>query len=835
MFNSRFFKNKSPVSRTDLQDKYYYKGLVWSISLKISFNCFYFYGIINLVNLSFNNKIFKMKKIKIFLFSFIFIFASFLAVGFYAFSPSISSAAVEDCASGTHWNGSLCSPGYVEIGTTCSDIVKFPDNPEFCIPTNTSLTCEIPINGSSCDVYAGFSWTTTNPQMPLPVIQSQANVQFSLAVRGGETLIGGTGYQNLVDAWGAWIIHIKHNMYGPQSQAFDATYDTKLLDSQTATSHCASGSVWDGTKCSPATFSATDCMIAPNQSTCLSTFDFKLNVNPFFSATPEGAPGYGWCMRYTNDVTSIKTSNGTVVYSSPPMAIGCDNLEDMYFNNVFQFIDEDKISNIGYSHSIKESRTPWRIVTFEKTLSHSINYGENSFSLYNNFGDPSTDSRSSQFYTVRGIREMVSVTPTATCTYGYRWDDTAKKCLLPADTFTINTCEIPLNESSCEAEVVWNVQKPAPEGITSLTISSPSGTTNFSSESGRQSFYLLGTASDIVITLKHNDLILASYNGVSAKCIAGTIWNFENRGNKCLLDTVPIDGWITATPCIIGGDTCQTTLKWRVWKNTGMGEEALPVDSAKMPTITLYENNNPVSVAGYDLITKGTNPYGDFMFDVGTKTLVGATSFGNTGTNTFSTAKYTLPDVGIDYSPEVPAGVVNPTKIKTRSATFRLGVKYDILENQLTSTYDADLGSVTVNAVCATGSEWNDVTNKCMAICPSGSHRSRITNQCVPLTVILTPVDLITEVTILTETNWFSKFVGNIVSRISGKRTTSVLKAGTGVKINWNIDNTLNLIGLENVQCTDSNGKTYDKGIINQEIKVYPSSTTTYSVTCKDQ
>lgn len=779
------------------------------------------------------------------------------------------------CAGDTEWNGTMCSPAKLTM-------------------YNNGLTpgaCIIRTGESTCMVKWNFSWLAKAPKIPVinPVI---VDPQLSVTTPNSQTLYHDpfVDYDHVIPDSSGY-----YTMSGPESRYFFVYYGWEKVAEARAVSFCQSGSVWYGAKCFPATFSATDCVIAPNQSTCLSTFDFNLYVTPSLESVVP-ADNNGWCYHYTDDVTSIKTSNGTVngtvVYSSPPDWPYCDTNPSGGVTNGLGYDQQkviDGLAAFGYYKSSDKSRKPYEIVIFKKTLSQSINYGENYLSLYNNFSDQvSTASGTYPYYPFHeapGPRLMATATPTATCTYGYTWDDTAKKCLVPAGTFVVTPCTIKLNEGSCNATLDWNVRNPKDSNSTDIiitTISSPTNTTSSTNMAsfGTKPFALFHDNGDsdfnTTVVLKHDEEQLASYglgNNGYASCEVGLMWDNNVYNRRCVSTDLLIRGTITADPCTMsdGESTCHSKLSWKAWELKSDGTTQIP--PASMPTIEVYYNgiftrgaiNTNTTTGGGDnkaIFTDG-GQYFQYLFDT--------VSLGGTNYSGTSTGQYPLPGRDINYYEYFyrPYGDTYPyytdSQTRYRNVTFKLVGHYDkvvisqssfdqetqlclnITGNPLNGSgvpspsnkyhcyYDPVLAEATVNATCGRyGYVWDDNANACI---PTRTIDITLTKD----TLIN---DTITKESVGTTTGQVTKTdpITNIRGLTNGLKTAKSFTPNTKITIIATLGTGFNL-AKTTCNLKEENDKGVSTPIFTGStpnlageiiIDVTPSSTSTYSMVCND-
>ncbi|MEN9552373.1 MAG: hypothetical protein RI935_750, partial [Candidatus Parcubacteria bacterium] len=174
------------------------------------------------------------------------------APGVYTFSctdivstvTGCSQLTVNDCGSGTAWNGSACVA-----------------NPTGTL-TSSSPSCTIPTGGTGCTV--NLTWSTNNPVGTSAVTNN----------RNASQLTGNSGSNQSVTVSGG-AVNTTYYLYNNGLE----------LDSVTVTPSCASGTSWNGSSCQPTVIrgsisgSPNPCTIGTNQSTCTATLNWNVD-NP---------------------------------------------------------------------------------------------------------------------------------------------------------------------------------------------------------------------------------------------------------------------------------------------------------------------------------------------------------------------------------------------------------------------------------------------------------------------------------------------------------------------------------------------------------------------------
>ena len=397
--------------------------------------------------------------------------------------------------------GTACpySNGATRWGTTSC-------NTSACLVPSGGITatdCTISAGNSSCNTT--LTWSTSNP-----IGTSQVTTPTNITVATANSSSG------------------KSYSISYGSRSFYLYNDGDLLDSDTASAYCASGTEWDGSSCET---------IAP------SSYYLSVSKAGNGSGTVSGAGSYD-----SGDVaTATATPNSGSTFSG--WSGDCDE-------NGQVLMDDDKSCTATFTLSLITSgwitSTDCTITsgngTCNTTLkwsttnpvgtsavttgsyvtvatansnssgkSYAISYGDNYFFLYNN-GD-----------------ELDSDTAVATCASGTEWDYDSETCetvTVMSGSLSATSCTIDSGSGVCSTTLEWNTINPV--GISAVTTnpniivatgnSSDSiieGTDTFSISYGSREFYLYNNGEEPSL-----DVATAT-----ATCAPNTSW--DSGSNVC--------------------------------------------------------------------------------------------------------------------------------------------------------------------------------------------------------------------------------------------------------------------------------------------------------------
>lgn len=745
------------------------------------------------------------------------------------------------CSLYTTWNGAVCSP--VKLSAT---------------------DCSISSGGFSCDSTWSATWNYDFQTSGLGVSHSSylRNNNFTIKrvdPSGSKTTI----YTQPSGETVTLNRSLSNTLTPPGTYQYELWFGGKLIETVSSVASCASGSNWisslvagGGPRCLPASLNISPtpkegCYIQNGASLC----DFSLSWN---------------LPNITDNVASDK------VWTAKIMKTDVNN-------SLYTAIDSPYLYNNPSSSkivSLPKGTTTYHLI--------DVNYNvHNSFTGY----------------------EVAKVTANAVCEFGYQHDGV--KCSLPAGTFVVTSCDVPVGSDHCTANFSWNVRNSNPDSsikTNKVYISNSMGTINrLSNEaSGSVDFAMYynkaGVERGTTVILSHanhlKNLITLASSGDSkyyASCVKGALWS-EKQG-KCIANPVPLSGYITASGCDIsaGGSSCQFSLYYDsqqyVLDSNGVrtGQTITPVIPS---TIEIYHDGSSIKDGDLDLHfgwTAGTEGDSDdgkvyyasgnpvYLFDKWESVFADGTYYDVPYFSLPYRSKYHYlslrsPDPSISFSDD-------PTLY--RNITFKLMGHYSVVSKGIydvpdwrsrcsneggswsetqpgdinsitgTCTYDVVLDQVTVNATCPMFASWDNNTNSCLydcsfgkqysgtpymcrSICPSGSYMSSTTNKCETAALGLSLKNATTNVEIVTEKATFFKQVGTAVSQLFGLRNKEIIKPSTQVRIYWQADKGLD---VNTLQCTMPDGtviKNQPYGTYPSVGSLQPSSTTTYSVTCKD-
>jgi len=426
--------------------------------------------------------------------------------------------------------GTACpySNGATRWGTTSC-------NTSACLVPSGGITatdCTISAGNSSCNTT--LTWSTSNP-----IGTSQVTTPTNITVATANSSSG------------------KSYSISYGSRSFYLYNDGDLLDSDTASAYCASGTEWDGSSCETIVvpsggITATDCTISAGNSSCNTTLTWSTS-NPI-----------GTSQVTTPTNITVATANSS---SGKSYSISYGN-RSFYLYNDGDLLDSDTAS------AYCASGTEWDGSSCE-TIAPSSYY----LSVSKAGNGSGTVSGAGSYDS--GDVATATATPNSGSTFsGWSGDcdengqvlmDDDKSCtatftlsLITSGWITSTDCTITSGNGTCNTTLKWSTTNPV--GTSAVTTGSYVTVATANSNSSGKSYAI--SYGDNYFFLYNNGDELDSDTAV-ATCASGTEWDYDSE--TCETVTV-MSGSLSATSCTIdsGSGVCSTTLEWNTINPVGI-------------------------------------------------------------------------------------------------------------------------------------------------------------------------------------------------------------------------------------------------------------------------